>query len=160
MSEYVLKTQTLPFLFLVFNIEAKDTPSPKDYFLFIYLCFVLCFLFFKISYIICTLSSSSSSSSFHGWAQYKYVDPKYSYLIVYLHSETKDISYTQTIPFLKINLVVVNVRYSFCSQSIHFLFVYFYSDTKVIFRTQLFPSFSLPSFSLSFTLKQKTHPIQ
>ena len=36
-----------------------------------------------------------------------------------------------------------------------FLFVYFYSDTKAIFRTQLFPS-----FSLSFTLKQKTHPIE
>ena len=26
-SEYVLKTQTIPFLFLVFHFEAKDTPS-------------------------------------------------------------------------------------------------------------------------------------
>ena len=30
MSEYVLKTQIIPFLFLVFHFEAKDTPSPID----------------------------------------------------------------------------------------------------------------------------------
>ena len=35
-----------------------------------------------------------------GLAQSKCVDPKYSSFIVYLHLETKDISYTQTIPFL------------------------------------------------------------
>ena len=28
MSEYVLKTQTIPFLFVVFHFEAKDTTSP------------------------------------------------------------------------------------------------------------------------------------
>ena len=44
-------------------------------------------------------------------------------------------------------IVVLFPRFSF-------LFVYFYSDTKVIFRTQLFPS-----FSFSFTLKRKTHPV-
>ena len=54
MSEYVLKAQTLPYLFLVFHFEAKDTPSP-----------------------------------------------------IYLHLEKT--SYTQTIPFLLMNLVK-NVR--------------------------------------------------
>ena len=47
MSEYVLKPQTIPFLFLVFQFEAKDTPSPMVLLpLHLYL-FVWCFLFFK-----------------------------------------------------------------------------------------------------------------
>ena len=44
-------------------------------------------------------------------------------------------------------IVILFPKYSF-------LFVYFYSDTKVTFRTKLFPS-----FSFSFTLKRKTHPV-
>ena len=45
MSEYVLKTQTLPFLFLVFHFEAKDTPSSM-----VLLPFHLSILLFSVSY--------------------------------------------------------------------------------------------------------------
>ena len=47
MSEYVLKTQTLPFLFLVFHFEAKDTPSSM-----VLLPFHLSILLFSVSYFL------------------------------------------------------------------------------------------------------------
>ena len=47
LSENVLKTQTIPFLFLVFHFEAKNTPSHMVLLPF-HSFFVWCILFLKI----------------------------------------------------------------------------------------------------------------
>ena len=61
MSEYVLKTQPLPFLFLVFHFEAKDTPSSM-----VLLPFHLSILLFSVSYFF--------KKSFTSFAHFPFLD--------------------------------------------------------------------------------------
>ena len=68
-----------------------------------------------------------------------------------VHSETKDTSYTPTIPFLSFKIIHVEAeKYPFWQWFIPFRL--FYCCPNMCWKPKLYPS-----CSLSFTLKRKTH---
>ena len=139
MSEYVLKTQTLPF---------RSIPCLSwYYFLLICLFFVQCFLFFKKYYTsfahfpflyLLLLRLDILLLAFRDGRNISMLTQSIlpSSFIIIQKQKTYILYPKCTLSFIKLRcecaIVVLLPKYSF-------LFVFFYSDTRVTFKTQRFP---------------------